>query len=160
MMGNSALVLSGLLPFNQSPGSPLYPLHQLILHPGDHATDDIRLRLASATQALDDAASNNGPTREAGLDQALRDLAAARQQLAQVADSDTRADLERQLSKLEHRATELADDGDDDQGGQPDEGSQGQDEGNADGESATPGPTDDAQGDQGQPHGTEQKKGP
>lgn len=156
-----AIVLAGILPFNDSPSSPLYPLHQLVFEPDDRAAESIRLYLASAGQALDDAASDIGPTREADLDQARRDLAEARKQLAQIADSRTRSELERQLSNLEQRAGQLddGDDGDDGQGDGPDEGSRGQVEGNGDGTSATPGLTNGSQDGQDQFHEEDQRQG-
>jgi hypothetical protein len=139
----AAFVLAGMLPFNNSPGSPLYPLHQLIFHPDDVALENVELYLASASQALDAATSSSGPPRQAALAQAGRDLAEARKQVGQIVDPGTRTELERQLSNLEQRFTDLADD--DDQGDRPDEANNGQDHGDGVGDGASPGRADDPQ---------------
>jgi hypothetical protein len=145
-----AIMLAGTLPINGSPGSPLYPLHQLIFQPDQPTPESVRLSLASASQALDHATSN-GSTRAADLDQARRHLAEARKQLAQVTGSDTRTELEAELSNLERRAIQLADDTDH-HGGPADKAGPGQDERHGQGDTdATPGPTSESQNGQDQP---------
>jgi hypothetical protein len=103
----AALGMAGAMPFADAPNSPLHPLHQLIF-PNDPA-ENVQVSLASATQALD-RASSHATTRANDLDEARHYLDLARQQLAQVEDSDTRSRLQQQLSDLERRFAEIGDD--------------------------------------------------
>jgi hypothetical protein len=147
----AVIALVGTLPFNNSRQSPLHPIHQLIFPPqGPTAADNVRLRLASASQALDHAIAASGSERDVDLEQARQYLADARVQLVQVTDLSTRSELDRALSNLERRVTELAEESDD-HDGQAGTGDQGQDKGHdqGDGDASdepTTDPTDDGHG--------------
>jgi hypothetical protein len=104
----AAITLFGALPINASPGSPLYPLHQLLVQDKKpSAADKVRLNLASARQVLDQTTASSKPD-PAELDRARRLLAEARTELAQVSDPDTKSELSNELSDLEQRANRLA----------------------------------------------------
>jgi hypothetical protein len=139
-----AVLLASALPFSGSPSSPLHPLHQLIFQPDKPTVaDDVRLKLASASEALDHANDSNGSSRAADLEQARRHLAEAREQLVQVTDPGTRSKLETELSNLEQRATRLSDETDQ-HGGPADTTGPGQNERHGDG---SPGSTTESTND-------------
>lgn len=105
-----ALVLIG--PLSETPGTPLYPLHQWIFdHPASSPADSTRLNLANANQALDQAGVDSGQTRTAEILAARRHLAAAQTQLRQVTDATARTELAAELNRLEQLADQLDDTG-------------------------------------------------
>jgi hypothetical protein len=112
-----AVALVAILPVNGSPNSPLYPLHRLIFQPATPtATQDIRVKLASASATLDHAAGRGAATH-ADLDKARQLLAEASDQLPQVTDPGTRSELQNEVSQLQQRADQLGENIDQD--GQP-----------------------------------------
>jgi hypothetical protein len=104
------LALLAALPLSSSPDSPLYPLHQRIFESGNPSSpaDGVRLNLASARQALDDASRSQGSTRAVRLDSARQHLAEARRLAALVTDPDARSQLDAELSDLDQRVRGLA----------------------------------------------------
>jgi hypothetical protein len=107
------LALLAGVPLNSSPDSPLYPLHQLIFESRTPSpADSVRLNLANARQALDDASRSQGSTRAARLDSARRHLAEARRLAALMTDPHARSQLYAELSSLDQRASRMAENND------------------------------------------------
>jgi hypothetical protein len=108
------LALLAAVPLSSSPGSPLYPLHQRIFESAKPSSpaDGVRLNLASARQALDDASRSQGSTRAIRLDSARQHLAEARRLAALVTDPDARSQLDEELSDLDQRVSGLAENND------------------------------------------------
>jgi hypothetical protein len=104
------LALLAAVPLSSSPDSPLFPLHQRIFESGKPSSpaDGVRLNLASARQALDDASRSQGSTRAVRLDSARQHLAEARRLAALVTDPDARSQLDAELSDLDQRVSGLA----------------------------------------------------
>jgi hypothetical protein len=120
LMATALLTFGVATAASTTPEAPLYSLHQILFPPATPPADSVRLHLAGAEQALDNARNATGHARATAIAQAREHLDQARKLLPAVSDSQDRARLHTQLSTLDHQAQQLSDnDGDgQDRGGQ------------------------------------------
>jgi hypothetical protein len=96
------------VPISSSPQNPLYPLHRLVFDQNQPSpADNTRAHLVNARNALDRASAATKAARSAELDDALYNLAAARQLLPRITDENVRVQLDTEIAGLEQHANEI-----------------------------------------------------